>query len=30
VDFKVMIDEHREKYSSYNDYLTKTNQKWVK
>jgi hypothetical protein len=27
VDFKVKIDEHREKYSSYNDYLTKTNQK---
>jgi hypothetical protein len=27
VDFKAMIDEHRKKYSTYNDYLTKTNQK---
>ena len=27
VDFKIKIDEHREKYSTYSDYLTKTNQR---
>lgn len=26
-EFKKIIDEHRKTYSSYNDYLTKTNQR---
>jgi hypothetical protein len=26
LEFKIKIDEHREKYSSYRDYLEKTNQ----
>jgi hypothetical protein len=27
LEFKIKIDEHRKKYSSYMDYLDKTNQK---